>query len=150
MPELELPRGPEDDSSAPLPQYCELSMRALNVLKVLATELTGETPPKGAWQPPQQLLDQLTYKRLLAARNCGPQTTREIIEWAKSRGVNIDTHTYQNKSLAVTWQIITQRFSAGELSKDEIAEVLDKSVRRGNSRIPIAFQTIIIAILNSI
>ena len=57
-----------------------LSSRALNVLKLLAPELTGETPPKGKWTPTNALLQKLTMKRLSTARNCGPQTADEIIQ----------------------------------------------------------------------
>ena len=35
-----------------VPHPVGLSGRALNVLKVLSTELTDEIPPKGAWDPP--------------------------------------------------------------------------------------------------
>ena len=64
----------------------ELSVRAENVLKMLAPELTGDNPPPGKWTPPDLLLQRLTYGHLSTARNCGPQTTAEIVRWAKMRG----------------------------------------------------------------
>src|ERR1700759_2847312 len=63
----------------------ELSVRAVNVLKELAPELIGQDPPKGAWVPPDDLLQRLTARHLATARNCGPQTAREIISWARGR-----------------------------------------------------------------
>ena len=70
-------------------QARKLSTRAENVLKILAVELTGEEPPRGRWVPSELLLQRLSYKHLAAARNCGPQTTAEIIEWAQGRGTDI-------------------------------------------------------------
>src|SRR6516162_9584073 len=67
----------------PAPTPVTLSVRAQNVLKELAVELTGEQPPKGAWAPPRELLLALTAERLNAARNCGPRTAREITAWAR-------------------------------------------------------------------
>ena len=61
----------------------ELSVRAENVLKMLALELTGDNPPQGRWTPPDPLLQKLTYRHLSTARNCGPQTTAEIVRWAE-------------------------------------------------------------------
>src|SRR5437868_13824824 len=46
-----------------------LSIRAENVLKELAVELTGEIPPKGRWVPSGELLQKLTFRHLLTARN---------------------------------------------------------------------------------
>ena len=66
-----------------------LSVRAQNVLKELAVELTGEQPPKGTWTPPRELLLTLTAERLATARNCGPHTMREIVDWAQACGVTI-------------------------------------------------------------
>src|SRR4051794_29798883 len=47
-----------------------LSIRAENVLKELATDLTGECPPRGRWIPPERLLRNLTLRELQTARNC--------------------------------------------------------------------------------
>ncbi|MGH6751321.1 MAG: hypothetical protein ACREDP_04065, partial [Bradyrhizobium sp.] len=74
-----------------------LSVRAENVLKELATELAGENPPKGRWIPSDNLLRKLTFKYLLTARNCGPQTIDEIVQWAAMRGVIIQRPFYAGK-----------------------------------------------------
>ena len=60
------------------------SVRAVNVLKLLAPEIIGETPPGGHWTPPNALLQKITINTLATARNCGPQTRSEIIAWAAS------------------------------------------------------------------
>jgi hypothetical protein len=127
----------------------ELSVRAENVLKELAVELTGETPPKGRWIPPHKLLRKLTFKHLLTARNCGPQTADEIIRWAESRGVVIQPPFHAGKSLTAIWRDLTVKCSKGEITKAEIAEALEKSARRKNTRIPVAFQAILLQILSS-
>jgi hypothetical protein len=127
----------------------ELSVRAENVLKELAAELSGETPPKGRWVPPADVLAKLTLRRLMMARNCGPQTTDEILRWAESRGVAIPRPVHAGKSLSATWRDLILRCSKGEFSKAEILEALEKSARRGNTRIPVAFQTILLQILSS-
>lgn len=62
----------------------KLSVRAQNVLKELAVELTSEQPPKGTWSPSRELLRALTAERLATARNCGPHTMREIVDWAQA------------------------------------------------------------------
>ena len=66
----------------------------------VAVELTEEIPPKGAWDPPDELLRKLTAKHLAMARNCGPQTTREIIAWAGARGVHIEPLPRTGNSLS--------------------------------------------------
>jgi len=48
-----------------------LSVRAENVLKILALELTDENPPQGRWIASDLLLQRLTYRHLSTARNCG-------------------------------------------------------------------------------
>jgi hypothetical protein len=124
-----------------------LGIRAENVLKELAVELIGETPPKGRWVPSGELLQKLTFRHLLTARNCGPQTTEEILRWAESRGVVIDRPVHAGKSLSATWRDLIVRCSKGEFTKAEIVEVLEKSARRRNTRIPVAFQLILLQIL---
>lgn len=126
-----------------------LSVRAVNVLKELAPELIGQDPPKGAWVPPDDLLRQLTARHLATARNCGPQTAREIIEWAQTRGVSIKLPLYGGKSLSEVWRSLTARASAGKLTRAEITEALEKSIRRKSVRIPVAFQIILLEILSS-
>lgn len=126
-----------------------LSVRAANVLKELAPELIGQNPPKGAWVPPDDLLQRLTAKHLATARNCGPQTAREIIEWAQTRGVSIKVPLYSGKSLSEVWRSLTARASAGKLTRAEITEALEKSIRRKSVRIPVAFQIILLEILSS-
>lgn len=134
---------------APDAQPHDLSVRAVNVLKELAFALTGETPPKGAWIPPDDLLRMLTARHLVTARNCGPQTAREIVEWAKARGVVIEWPLYAGKSLSEVWGRLITRASAGKLTKNEITEALEKSIRRKSVRIPVAFQIVLLKILSS-
>ena len=126
-----------------------LSVRAINVLKELAPELIGETPPRGEWVPPRDLLRQLSGRQLATARNCGPQTAREIIEWALSKGVSIRSPLYAGKSLSEVWHSLASRAAAGKLSRAEITEALEKSIRRKSVRIPVAFQIILLEILSS-
>ena len=136
-------------AAAAIPKPAELSVRAENVLKELAAELTGETPPKGRWIPPNNLLRKLSFKHLLTARNCGPQTTDEIVRWAKSRGVIIRPPFHAGKSLSAIWRDLIVKCSKGEFTKAEIAEALEKSARRKNTRIPVAIQSILLQILSS-
>jgi hypothetical protein len=136
-------------SAAPIPKQAELSVRAENVLKELAVELTGEVSPKGRWVPSRQLLEKLTFRHLLTARNCGPQTTDEIVRWAKTRGVVIQAPFHAGKSLSATWRDLILKFSTGEITKAEIAEALERSARRRNTRIPVAFQNILWKMLSS-
>jgi hypothetical protein len=126
-----------------------LSVRAENVLKELAAELAGETPPKGRWIPSDDLLQKLTFKHLLTARNCGPQTIDEIVTWAATRGVTIQRPFYAGKSLAAMWHDLIAKFSSGEITNAEIAEALERSMRRKNTKIPVAFQSILLQILIS-
>lgn len=126
-----------------------LSVRALNVLKELAPELIGESPPKGPWIPPDDLLRALTGRHLATARNCGPQTAREIIGWARARGVSVRSPLYVGKSLSEVWYSLAARASAGKLTRAEITEALEKSIRRKSARIPVAFQIILLEILSS-
>ena len=127
----------------------ELSVRAENVLKELAVELTGEISPKGRWVPSRQLLEKLTFRHLLVARNCGPQTTDEIVRWAETQGVVIQPPFHAGKSLSATWRDLIVKFSTGEITKAEIAEALERSARRRNTRIPVAFQNILWKMLSS-
>lgn len=136
-------------SAAPVQPPANLSVRAENVLKELAVELTGETPPKGRWIPSGELLRRLSFRHLLTARNCGPQTTDEIVRWAESRGVVIQLPLHTGKSLSATWRDLIAKCSTGEFTKAEIAEALEKSARRKNTRIPVAFQSILLQILSS-
>jgi hypothetical protein len=126
-----------------------LSARAINVLKELASELTGEAPPKGEWLPPDDLLRQVTAAHLATARNCGPRTAREIIAWARARGVSIRSPLYVGKSLSEVWRSLAARASAGKLTRGEITEALEKSIRRKSVRIPVTFQIILLEILSS-
>lgn len=126
-----------------------LSTRAENVLKELAAELTGEHPPKGRWIPPDGLLRKLTFAQLQTARNCGPQTTAEIIGWAALQGLVIEPPRHASKSLPVMWLDLVARFSSGESTSAELAEALNRSARRNNTRIPVAFQEILLKVLTS-
>jgi hypothetical protein len=130
-------------------QARKLSTRAENVLKILAVELTREDPPRGRWVPSELLLQRLSYKHLAAARNCGPQTTAEIIEWALGRGTDIRRSFAAGKSFSAMWQHVLAKCSTGEVSKAEIAEALETSTRRRNTRIPVALQKILLQFIRS-
>jgi hypothetical protein len=147
-PPATFPARPDVTAFAPRPGR-GLSNRALNVLKILAAELTGESPPRERWTPSSTLLRQITFKRLATARNCGPQTVGEIIRWAQSQGVTIQPPHHAGKSLAKTWKDLSAKFATGELTHAEIAEALEKSVRRKNTTIPIAVQKLLLQLLNT-
>jgi hypothetical protein len=125
----------------------QLSGRAINVLKMLADEVIGEIPRCDDWVPPETLLRRITVERLSIARNCGPRTTDEIICWAEARGVTIQPMFHAGKSLSETWRELSARFAAGDLSKAELAEALEKSVRRKSTKIPVAVQQILLKYL---
>src|SRR5262245_3511994 len=98
--------GPEAgfaSDRAAVTRPCGLSVSATNVLKELAVELVGEMPSKIGWEPSNELLCKLTARHLATARNCGPQTMREIIDWAEARGVSIQFPRYAGKSLSQVW-----------------------------------------------
>ncbi|MBR0746486.1 hypothetical protein JQ582_21340 [Bradyrhizobium japonicum] len=145
-------RGPAVGSvqakRAPAPMK-RLSMRAQNVLKELAVELAGEQPPKGNWLPSRELLLALTAERLTTARNCGPHTMREILDWAQGCGVTIKPVIPPGGSLSQMWAELIANASAGALTSAEIASALQRSIRRKSVRIPIAFQVILVKILLS-
>ncbi len=136
----------EGDAAA---QPCDLGIRAINVLKELAVELTGQVPPKFGWVPPDDLLRRLTASHLATARNCGRQTMREIVDWAASRGISIPSPHHTGKSLSEVWGDLVARASAGHLTKSEITEALERSIRRRSPRIPVAFQIVLLKILSS-
>jgi hypothetical protein len=125
----------------------ELSNRAMNVLKILAAEMTGECPPRQRWTPSPALLREITYKHLVTTRNCGPRTISEIVRWAQSQGVTIRPPYHAGKSLAETWKAISAKSTAGELVFAEIAEALEKSVRRKNTTIPVEIQKLLLQLL---
>ena len=145
-------RGPAVGSGqakrAPAPMK-RLSVRAQNVLKELAVELTGEQPPKGTWSPSRALLLALTVERLAAARNCGPHTAREIIDWAQGCGVTIKPVVKAGGSLSEMWTELIASASASSLTSTEIVSALQRSIRRKSVRIPIAFQVILVKMLLS-
>ncbi|WP_426410265.1 hypothetical protein [Bradyrhizobium ganzhouense] len=145
-------RGPAVGSAqakrAPAPMK-RLSVRAQNVLKELAVELTGEQPPKGSWSPSRDLLRALTAERLATARNCGPHTMREIVDWAQGCGVTIKPVLPSGGSLSQMWAELIANASAGALTSAEIAGALQRSIRRKSVRIPIAFQVILVKVLLS-
>jgi len=126
-----------------------LSVRAQNVLKELAVELTGEQTPKGTWAPSRGLLLALTAERLATARNCGPHTTREIIVWAQGCGVTVKPSLKAGRSLSEMWTRLVANAAAGALTSAEVIEALQKSIRRKSVRIPIAFQIVLVKILLS-
>jgi hypothetical protein len=147
--------GREPQSTRPNPDSPEfgaagpdaLSVRAQNVLKELAVELTGEQPPKGAWVPSRELLFALSAERLATARNCGPRTMREIVDWAQSRGVTIKPPFEAGRSLSQMWACLVEKASRGALTPAEVAQALQKSIRRKSSRIPLAVQTALLKML---
>jgi hypothetical protein len=126
-----------------------LSVRAQNVLKELAGELTGEQPPKGSWAPSRELLLALTAERLATARNCGPRTAREIVAWAQGCGVTIRPALQPGKSLSEMWARLIANASTGALTSAEVIGALERSIRRKSVRIPIAFQIVLVKILLS-
>jgi hypothetical protein len=138
-----------DVAASPDMPRAALSVRAENVLKELAMELTGECPPKGRWIPSNKLLRKLTFRHLQTARNCGPQTIDEIVEWAGLRGVAIPLPFHTGKSLSAMWRDIIAGFSSGDLTMAEIAEALERSARRKNTKIPVAFQNLLLKVLKS-
>jgi hypothetical protein len=125
-----------------------LSGRAINVLKMLAGEIMGEVPPRDDWVPSDDLLRSITVERLSIARNCGPRTTDEIIRWAEARGVTIQPVFHAGKSISGTWRDLGARYAAGDLTKAELAEALEKSVRRKSTRIPVTVQQILLKYLS--
>jgi hypothetical protein len=129
------------------PPPCELSVRALNVLKLLAAEMTGEDPPQKDWLPSNSFLREVTFEQLARARNCGPLTSREIIRWAESRGVTIAPPSWAGKSFSEMWRYLEARFAAGEPVQAVLVEALARSVRRKSTRIPIAVQRILLKLL---
>ena len=132
------------------PRPSGLSGRALNVLKELSAELMGALPPKGSsWCPPDELLHLLTGKHLATARNCGPRTTREIIAWAAARGFVIEPLPRHGKALSAVWRDLAAEAAARKLTKTEITETLERSIRRGSAHIPVAFQVVLLKILSS-
>ncbi|WP_439409704.1 hypothetical protein ACNJX9_17385 [Bradyrhizobium sp. DASA03076] len=106
-----------------------LSVRAQNVLKELAVELTGEQQPKGNWSPSRELLLALTAERLATARNCGPHTLREIVDWAQGCGVTIKPVIQPGGSLSQMWGELIANASAGALTSAEIVGALERSIR---------------------
>ena len=124
-----------------------MSGRAENVLKCLAADLTGEYPPKGRWTPSPSLLRKIGYSDLQGARNCGPQTVDEIVRWARSQGVVIERPFHSGKSLSTMWRDIIASSSAGEFTTAEIAEALERSIRRKNARIPVPVQGLLLGLL---
>lgn len=139
----------QDFAARPAVSPAPLSVRAENVLKELAMELTGECPPKGRWIPPDRLLLKLTFRHLQTARNCGPQTIGEIVGWAGLRGVTIRPLSHAGKSLSTMWRDLVARISSGEFTMAEIAEALERSARRKNTQIPVAFQNMLLKVLKS-
>jgi len=127
---------------------CGLSVRALNVLKLLAAEITGESPTKEDWVPSHAFLQSVTFDCLSYARNCGPRTIAEIVEWAGSREVTITPRLNAGKSLSETWRYLEASFAAGKLSEAEVAKALERSVRRRSARIPVGIQRILLGLLN--
>ena len=144
-----LSSGPGHVLAQAAAQPAALSTRAENVLKNLAPELTGETPPKGRWIPPTRLLRSLSYSDLAGARNCGPQTVNEILRWARSQGVIIKRPFHAGKSLSAMWRDIIAKSRTQEYTIEEITEALERSMRRKNTRIPVGFQNLLVNLLNA-
>src|SRR5215475_6781200 len=126
----------------------ELSVRAINVLRLIAEEIMGEIPQRDDWVPSNELLWKITVERLSIARNCGPRTVDEIVSWAEARGVTIQPKFHAGKSLSETWRDLGARFASGQLTKAELAEALQKSVRRKSTKVPVAIQRILLKYLS--
>ena len=73
----------------------------------------------------------------------------EIVEWAGLRGVTISPPFHAGKSLSAMWQDLVTRISSGEFNTAEIAEALERSARRKNTQIPVAFQNVLLKVPNS-
>jgi hypothetical protein len=125
----------------------ELSLRAINVLKMLSDEIMGEVPPRDDWTPSDALLRKITLERLSIARNCGPRTVDEIVRWAEARGITIQRLLHVGKSLSDTWRDLGDRFAADELTKAQLAEALERSVRRKSTKIPVMIQRVLLKYL---
>jgi hypothetical protein len=126
----------------------KLSLRALNVMKMLAGDITGEIPPRHGWVPSETLLRKITMERLSTARNCGPQTLNEIVRWSAARGVTIRPMFHAGKSLSEIWRDLGVKFTAGALTQAEVVEALEKSVRRRTTSVPVAIQRILLKLLS--
>lgn len=126
----------------------ELSLRAINVLKMLSDEIMGEVPPRDDWTPSDELLRKITVERLSIARNCGPRTVDEIVRWAEARGITIQRLLHVGKSLSDTWRDLGDRFASDELTKAELAEALERSVRRKSTKIPVMIQRVLLKYLS--
>jgi hypothetical protein len=131
------------------PPASGLSVRAVNVLKILAGEITGEIPPRNGWVPPEALLRKITVERLSTARNCGPQTLSEIVRWAAARGVTIRPMLHAGRSLSEIWRNLSAKFAAGGLTQVELADALEKSVRRKTTSMPVPIQRILLKYLRN-
>lgn len=142
-------RSPGNVTAFPQPYSSDLSIRALNVLKILAAELMEECPPRQNWVPSTALLRRMTFNHLATARNCGPRTVTEIIQWAASRGVTIQPPFHAGKSLSAIWRDIGAKFAARNLGYAEVTEALEKSVRRKSTTIPVAAQEVLLQLLKA-
>jgi len=71
------------------------------------------------------------------------------MRWANLRGPAIKPPFHAGKSLSAMWQDLIAKSSRGEISKAEITEALEKSARRKNTRIPVAFQAILVKLMSS-
>ena len=146
---FDMPQGAAAEASAEAePPDQKLSLRALNVLKMLAGEIVGEVPPRSGWVPPEALLRKITMERLSTARNCGPQPLNETVQWAASRGVTIQPMYHAGKSLSEIWRSLSVKFAAGGLTQAELVEALEKSVRRRTTSVPVAIQRILLKYLS--
>jgi hypothetical protein len=91
----------------------------------------------------------MTFNHLATARNCGPRTVTEIIQWAASRGVTIRPPFHAGKSLSAIWRDIGMKFAAGDLSHAEVTEALERSVRRKSTTIPVVAQDVLLQLLKA-
>jgi hypothetical protein len=115
---------------------------------MIASDITGDIPPRNGWVPPKALLRKITMERLSTARNCCPQTLNEIVRWAAARGVTIQPMCHAGKSLTEIWRNLSVKFAAGGLTQAELVEVLEKSVRRRTTSVPVAIQRILLKYLS--
>jgi len=62
--------------------------------------------------------------------------------------VKIQPVFHAGKSLSETWRDLASRSTANELTRAELAEALEKSVRRKSTRIPVPAQRILLKFLS--
>jgi hypothetical protein len=70
------------------------------------------------------------------------------VRWAEARGITIQRLLHVGKSLSDTWRDLGDRFASDELTKAELAEALERSVRRKSTKIPVMIQRVLLKYLS--